>query len=193
MPTACAVGCIFVPLRGWGWNAFGAGGKGGGRGELNPPRFNMSAQDRFDSLAQRRRTFFQSIVQRTKEIRELLFGPIEYILREESAAGPEFSQRDAVRRAQNAPHLVELAGHEAPEDRMHVARSVEVPRFSELRGVAGVVAEFGIVKAQFHVTRERNRAAFPNLPFDFLAESAHSPFWRRSGGSCGVRINISMK
>jgi hypothetical protein len=132
-------------------------------------------------------------MQSAKEIGELLFGPIQHILREEAAAGAEFNHRDLFGSAQSTPHLVELARQQATENRMDIARGIEVAGLAELRGVARVVAEFVVVQAQLHVAREGNRAVLANLLLDLLAESVHSPFRWRSARSCGVRMNISMK
>ena len=64
---------------------------------------------------------------------------------------------------------------------MHVARCVEVSRFAKLRSIARVVAKLRIIETQLHVAREGNRSVLANLPFDFFAERAHSPF------GCGRR------
>src|ERR1700688_1485815 len=145
--------------------------------------FEVAAQSDLDSLAQSRRVFFQNIAHSPEEGGKLLFRPIQHILREEPAAGAEFSQQNVVRRPQHAPHLVELARQQASENRVHVTRSIKVARFAELRGIARVVAKLGIVKTQLHVTREGNRAAVPDFLFDLFAEGALSPFRWRSARS----------
>src|SRR5271154_2024259 len=107
----------------------------------------MLTESRFQSLTQCRRTFCQRIMQRTKEFRELLFRPIQDVLRKQSASGTEFQNFDPRWRPEHAPHLFELPRHQTPEYRMHVARCVEVAGFSELLRITGVVTQFGVVQA----------------------------------------------
>src|ERR1700687_2700760 len=95
--------------------------------------FEVAAKSNLDSLAQGGRAFFQNIAKSTEEIGELLFRPIQHILREKPAARTEFPQRNVLRRFQYTPHLVELARQQASKDRVHVAGRVEVARFAELR------------------------------------------------------------
>ncbi len=60
-------------------------------------------------------------MQRAKEIRKLLFGPVQDVLREQAAAGAEFKQFNLLRRAERTPHFFELAGEEAAENGVHIA------------------------------------------------------------------------
>ena len=53
-------------------------------------------------------------------------------MREQAAAGAEFDEIDMLRRPQNAPHFVELAGEKTAEDFVDVARRVEVTTLAEL-------------------------------------------------------------
>src|SRR3984957_9968166 len=132
-------------------------------------------------------------MQRTKEVGEFLLRPVEHVLREQAAPRTQFNDLDSRGRSESAPHLVELACQQTAEDSMHVARSIEIAGLAELRGVAGIIAEFRIVEATLHVTREGNRSALANLVLYFLAQLAHKPLCWRSVRSCGVRMNISMK
>src|SRR5579864_5831218 len=155
--------------------------------------FEVAAESDLNPFPQGSRLLVQHITQSPKEIREFSLRPIEHILREQAAAGTEFSERDLFRRSQQAPHFFELPRQQAPEDRVHIAGSIEIAGFPELRGVSRIIAEFRIVEAQLHIPREGNRPALANLLLDLLAKSVHSPFRRRSARSWGVRMNISTK
>src|SRR5580704_10108977 len=131
-------------------------------------------------------------MQGSKEIWKLLFRPIQHLLRKQSAAWAKFQNFNLLRRSQHPPHLVELPGQQPPEDRVHIARSVEISCLAELFSMAGVITELGIVEAHFHVPRKRNRPAFADFLLNFLSQS-HRPFRRRSARSWGVRTNISTR
>ena len=132
--------------------------------------------------------FHQGVVQRAEVVRKLLPRPVEHVAREQAAPRAQLHHLDLFRRTQHAPHLFELAGHQASEDGVHVARSVEITGFAKLLFALGVVTEAGLVETHFHVARKRDRAALPNLLLDTLAQD-HV----RSFRSWGVRMNISMK
>src|ERR1044071_7562984 len=128
-----------------------------------------------------------------EEIREFLLRPIEHILRKQPSSRTEFLQRNRLRRSQRAPQLVKLPRQQSSEDRMHIAGSVEVARLAELRCIASVITEFGMIETQLHVAREGNRSTLADFLLDDPPEFAHSPFFWRSARSCGVRMNISTK
>src|SRR5580704_2232252 len=134
----------------------------------------MLAQGRFQSLAQCPGAFRQRVMRRVKERWKLFLRPIQHILRKQSASWPEFQNLDTVRRSQRAPHLIELPGHQASEDRVYVARGVEVSGLAKLLGVARVVTEVRIVKAHLHIPRKRNGATLADFPFNFLTQG-HKP------------------
>ena len=153
----------------------------------------MTTQRSRNSLPQCRRAFIQDVVQGTKEVRKLLLGPFEDILRKQAATGAEFRQRNVLRRPQCAPHLLELARQQASKHCVYIARGVEIASLAELRRVPRVVAEFRMIEAQLHVARKGNRPPFPDLLLDELPKFDHRPFFCRSARSCGVRMNISTK
>src|SRR5579864_2303322 len=155
--------------------------------------FEVAAESDLNPFPQGSRLLVQHITQSPKEVREFSLRPIQHILREQAAAGTEFSERDLFRRSQQAPHFFELPRQQAPEDRVHIAGSIEIAGFAELRGVTRIIAEFRIVKAQLHVAREAKWSALANLFCNLLVKSVQSPFRCRSARSCGVRMNISTK
>ena len=104
-----------------GMSRLGASSEGIERAEFCFSGFEVTAQGFFDSLAQGGRAFHQNVAQGAKEIRKLLFRPVEHVLREQAAAGAEFDQFDLLGRAQGSPHFVELAGQKAAENGMDVA------------------------------------------------------------------------
>ena len=53
---------------------------------------------------------------------------------------------------------------------MDVACGVEISGLAELLGISGIVAEFGMVEAEFHISREGNGAVLANFLFDLLAQ-----------------------
>src|SRR4029077_17317045 len=92
--------------------------------------------------------------------------------------------------AQGPPYFLELARQQTSEDSVHVAGVIKAARLPELLGVARVVTQLGMVQAQLHVTRKRDRPVLTNFLFDDVAQ-AHKPVRCRSARSWGVRMNIS--
>ena len=136
--------------------------------KLSFSAFKISCQRHFHSPPQCSRTLDQNVAQSAKEIRKLLFRPVQHILRKQPAAGAEFHQFNLAGGAQHSPHLLELPRQQPSEDGVHVARSVEIPSLSELQSVARVVAKLEIVKAKFHIARESDGSPLPNFALDFL-------------------------
>src|SRR5579864_1539144 len=147
----------------------------------------------FEAFTQGRGLLAESVMHGGKEAREFLCGPVEDVAGERTASGAEFEQDERIRRAEDTPHFCKLVRHEASEDRVDIARCVEIASLAELIRVAGVIAEFLIVEAHFHVAGEGNRAAGIDLLLDFFTQRFHNPFRWRSARSCGVRMNISTK
>jgi len=163
------------------------------RQERDSARFKMMCKGLFEAFTQDRRFLSESVMHGGKEIGKFLGGPIQDVAGEQPASRAEFKEDERIRRAQDSPHFFELAGHEASEDRVHIARCVEITRLAELIGMSRIVAEFLIVEAPFHIAGEGNRAAGMDLLLDFFPERFHNPFRWRSARSCGVRMNISTK
>jgi hypothetical protein len=128
-------------------------------------------------------------MQGVKEIREFLLRPVENVLCEEAAAGTEFNDFDLRGRVEHAPYLLELARHQSAEDRMYIAGSVEISGLAELLRVAGIVAQFRVVKAPLHVAGKSDGTALANFLFDLLSERIHLVglfgAWNGCGGCLG--------
>src|SRR5215469_3518437 len=153
----------------------------------------MASQSLGDPLLQRRGLLDEPIAQSMKELGKFLQRPIQHVLRKQSSSRTELYNGDLRRRSQGAPHLVELPGQQPSEHSVHIARGEEIAPFPELFGVAGIVAELWVVKAQLHVAGKGNRSVIVNFLLDDLSQLAHSPFFCRSNRSWGVRMNISTK
>src|ERR1035438_4033510 len=125
-------------------------------------RLKMARESLANSPAQRFRTLDEEVAQSSKEIREFLFRPTEHILAEPAAARAEFDHCDLIWRAQRAPHLFQLAGEQATEDCVHVARCVEIASFAKLLSASRVVTKFRIIETMFHVARKGHRSKLAN-------------------------------
>ena len=89
-------------------------------------RFEVTTQSRLDSLAQGGRAFVQNVTQGAKEIRKLLFRPIQHVLREKPPARAEFLQRNAVPAIPalaTSPRTAAPAGVRTPRARRSMCRS----------------------------------------------------------------------
>ena len=83
-------------------------------------------------------------------------------MREQAPARAEFNDVDPARRAESTPHFFELAGQKASKDGVDVAGGVEIARFAELLRFARIVAEFGIVEAEFVLARTEVQVVGPD-------------------------------
>ena len=90
-------------------------------------------------------------------------------MRKQASAGSKFNHCNVLRRAQSAPHLVELPSQKAAENRVYIARSIEIAGLAELLRIARIVAELRIVEAKLHIAREGNGAALADFLFDLPA------------------------
>src|SRR5580704_14848536 len=107
---------------------------------------NVAGQSRVQAGAKVRRLLDELIAQSAGEVRKLLDRPVEHVRGEQSAAGTELNQVDALWRVERTPHLLELAREKAAKDGMHIARGVEVSGLAELLGRTRIVAELGMIK-----------------------------------------------
>ena len=70
-----------------------------------------------------------------KELSELLLRPIQHILRKQSAARTKLLNFNLLGRAQHPPHFIKLPREQPSEDRVYIARRIEVARFAKLLSV----------------------------------------------------------
>ena len=130
----------------------------------------MRAQCFLEFGSQRGRGFLQGVSEGSEEVVEFLVAPVQHIASEQSATGAKFEDLDFNGAVERSPDLVELARQQPSVDGMNVARGIEVSRFAELFGVAGIVSAGGIVEADLHVARERHGAALADFLLDLFPD-----------------------
>src|SRR5579862_1985098 len=119
-------------------------------------------------------------MERLKKMREFVLCPVQAVLCKQTASRAELDQFNFLRTSQHSPHFFKLTRQQSSEDRMYVARGIEISAFTEPLHVSGVVAKFGVVEAQLHIPRKGNRSQLANFFFDFVAQRIHISFSRRS-------------
>jgi len=83
---------------------------------------------------------------------------------ERAVVGPGFDHEEGGGRSLGPPKLVEAVGQERSEDRPDRNARHEVAVLGDRAGLrAGVIPQFGMVKAAVHVVRERQGAFFPDF------------------------------
>src|SRR5271165_3055980 len=104
----------------------------------------------------------------TREAGKLLCRPVEHISGKQSSTGTQFDHIDAIRRIESTPHLLELACQQPSKYSVNVTGGVEVAGLAELLSRPRIVAKFGVIEAQLHVTREAHRTVAADLIYDEL-------------------------